>query len=73
MDPRYPFHTTGLVTVPPATNRRTARAMRTLVDLVSHNVDAGIITVARAGQLLAEAGVPLEVACRVLPKRRAHQ
>ncbi|MDI3489599.1 MAG: hypothetical protein PWP11_876 [Thauera sp.] len=68
MDPRHPFHATGIAAVPPATNRRADRAMRTLVDLVEWAVDSGNITVRRAGELLSEAGVPFEVACRVLPK-----
>ena len=67
---RYPFHTDGLVPQPAGPNRRTNALMREYIDLVVHNVDAGLITVKRAGALMDQAGVPLDVACRVLPKRR---
>lgn len=48
--------------------RRTNRLMRTFVDLLAWMVESDQITVRRAGELLSEAGVPFDVACRVLPK-----
>lgn len=73
MEPRYPFHTDGLAPVQPAINRRINKAMRELVDLANWAADCGHIEVKQAGIILERAGVPMEVACRVLPKRRAHQ
>jgi len=45
--------------------------MREFVDLVTHSVEAGLMSVADAGRLMNSVGVPFEVACRVLP--RAHR
>lgn len=70
---RYPFHTNGLTTTPPAINRRINKAMRELVDLANWAADCGHIDVKQAGIILERAGVPMDVACRVLPKKRHQQ
>ena len=67
---RYPFHADGLVSVPPTINRRTNRLMREHVDLLAWCVDAGQMTASEAARRMELVGVPFEVACRVLPKRR---
>ena len=67
---RYPFHTDGLVPSVPTTNRRTNRLMREHVDLLAWCVDAGEMTAGEAARRMELVGVPLSVACRVLPKRR---
>jgi len=70
MNKHYPLHRDGLVTTPPAINRRTEKAMRELVDLARWAADCGHIEVKQAGLIFERAGVPMEVTCRVLPKRR---
>lgn len=67
---RYPFHTDGLVPIPPAANRRTNRLMREHVDLLAWCVDAGQMEVKEAARRMETVGVPFAVACRVLPKWR---
>lgn len=67
---RYPFHTDGLVPVPPTMNRRTNKLMREHVDLIAWCVDAEQMTIKEAARRMELVGVPLSVACRVLPKRR---
>jgi len=67
---RYPFHADGLVSAPPAANRRENRLMREHVDLLAWCVDAGQMEVKEAARRMEVVGVPLSVACRVLPKRR---
>lgn len=57
--------------LPTSRNRRTNALMREFVDLVTHSVEAGLMSVADAGRLMNSVGVPFEVACRVLP--RAHR
>jgi len=44
--------------------------MREHVDLLAWCVDAGQMTASEAARRMELAGVPFEVACRVLPKRR---
>lgn len=66
----FPFHSDGRVPCPADPNRRRNALMREFVELVSQNVDAGQITIGRAAQLMDKVGVPFEVACRLLPKRR---
>lgn len=67
---RYPFHADGLVPSVPTTNRRTNRLMREHVDLLAWCVDAGQMEVKEAARRMDRAGVPLDVARRVLPKGR---
>lgn len=66
----FPFHADARVPRPADPNRRRNALMREFVELVSQNVDAGQITIGRAAQLMDKVGVPFEVACRLLPKRR---
>jgi hypothetical protein len=67
---RYPFHADGLVPSAPTINRRTNKLMREHVDLLAWCVDAGEMTAGEAARRMQLVGVPLSVACRVLPKRR---
>lgn len=69
---RYPFHTDGLVPTPHTVNRRENRLMREHVDLLAWCVDAGQMEIKEAARRMDRVGVPLEVARRVLPKRRAN-
>lgn len=68
MTDRHPFHTACGLVPPNSPDRRTQRLMRSFVELIEWAVEAQQMTISRAGQLMADNGVPLEVACRVLPK-----
>lgn len=52
-------------------NRRTNQLLREHVSLLSHCVRAGIYTPAEAGRIANRAGVPFEVACRVITRAHA--
>lgn len=56
---------------PQPANRRTNALMREHVELVAWCREVGHITTRHAGEMLDRAGVPFEVACRVLRRRVA--